>query len=287
MRAIIKKELKCYFTSVIGYILLAGFVFINGMYFSVINVRSGYPDYSYVLGYAAVIFLIMIPILTMRLFSEESRQKTDQLLYTAPVKPISIVLGKFFSALLFLLAALLITCLFPLAISFFGPLPVAKITATFVGYFFLGAAFIAVGMFISGLTDNQIVAAFGSFALIFVLYNLHGFASIVPVDTASSVIFIAVLILGLCFVLFDATKNIYAAAILACFGAICLFLVYRLNPLLLDGVIYKCLSWFALMTRFQNFYSGILDLSDLVYYISFCAAFIYLTVSVIEKRRWR
>jgi ABC-2 type transport system permease protein len=287
MLAIIKKELKSYFTSVIGYILLAGFVFTNGLFFSMYNVGGLYPDYSYVLGITSIIFLIMIPILTMRLFAEETRQKTDQLLYTSPLKIGYVVAGKYLSALSFLLAAMLLTALFPFALSFFGPLPYAKTIACMTGYFLLGGAFISAGMFVSVLTDNQIVAAFGSFLFLFMLYSLYGLIAIVPADTASSVIFTGIMWLGFCFVLYNATKNIYAGIIAAILGAAAIGTALYINPVIFDGTISKFLGWFSLMARFDNFYQGILNLSDIVYYITFSAAFIYLTVNVIEKRRWR
>jgi len=287
MAAIIKKELRAYFTSVIGYIILAGFVFINGMIFSLLNVRSLQPDYSQVLGYTSIVFLIMIPILTMRLFAEESRQKTDQLILTAPLNITQVVAGKYFSAAIFLLFAMAVTALFPVSLSFFGPVPYAKIIASMVGYFLMGAAFISVGMFISALTDNQIVAAFGSFALIFVLFYMYGLTAIAPADTRSSVIFICALIAVLCFILYDATKNIYAALITGVLGMAAAIALALINPLLYEGAIVKFLSWFSLMSRFENFYGGILFVSDIVYYITFSAMFFYLTINVIEKRRWR
>lgn len=287
MIAIAKKEFKSYFTSVIGYVLLAGFVFFNALYYSAICVTSRYPDYSYVLGYTSIIFLIMIPILTMRLFAEESRQKTDQLLYTSPLRISQIVAGKFVSALAFLLVAMLITMLFPLSLSFFGTVPTAKIVSGMVGYFLVGAAFISVGMFISVLTDNQIVAAFGSFAFLFILYNLYGLASIVPTDTTASLVFVCVILLAFCYILYDATKNIFAGIIAGVIGLIVIIILAVVNPLIYDGAISKFLDWFSIMSRFDNFYSGILSVSDIVYYITFSVAFIYLTFNVIEKRRWK
>jgi len=287
MTAIIKKELKGYFTSIIGYILLAGFVFFNGMYFAMVNIGGLYPDYSYVLGVTSIIFLIMIPILTMRLFAEEQRQKTDQLLYTSPLKIGYVVLGKYLAAALFLFMAMAITMLFPVSLRFFGPVPWAKIISCMAGYFLLGAAFISAGMFISVLTDNQIVAAFGSFVFLFILYILDGLSSIAPSDTTASVAFICALLFVFCFVLYNATRNIYAGVIVGLLGICAISVIAIVNPLIYDGAIPKFLGWFSLMARFDNFYQGILNISDIVYYITFSAAFIYLTMNVIEKRRWR
>ncbi|GHU51307.1 hypothetical protein AGMMS49975_04280 [Clostridia bacterium] len=287
MTAIIKKEMRSYFTSMIGYVLLAGFVFFNALMFTLVCIQYKAPDYSFVMSASAVIFLVMIPLLTMRLFAEESGKKTDQLLYTAPVRISSIVAGKFLSAFLFLLFAMAITMLFPLSVSAFGALPAAKIAGSFLGYALLGGAFISVGMFVSVLTSSQITAAFGTFGGLFVFYILGAVVQAVPTDTTTSVVFVCLLLAVFCYILFDATRNIFAGLGTCIVGLAVIIGIALKNPLLYDGVIVKFLNWFSLTTRFGNFTNGILNLSDIVYYITFTLAFIYFTINVIEKRRWR
>jgi len=287
MIAIIKKEMRAYFSSMVGYIVLAGFVLFNALYFSLYCVRMLYPDYSYVLSSTSIVFLIMIPIITMRLFAEEMKQKTDQLLYTAPLKIESIVVGKFISAFLFFLIGMGITVLFPFVTSFFGELPVSQITGAFVGYILLGATFISIGLFISVLTDNQIIAAFGTFGALFLLFMIDGLTELIPVDTTSSLIFVGVIALGFSFIVYDSTRSVVAGIIVAVVGTAVIGALYLINPLFFDGAMVKTVGWFSLMMRFQNFSLGILNISDIIYYITFAAAFIYLTVNVIEKRRWK
>ena len=287
MSAIIKKELRSYFTSVVGYILLAGFVFFNAQYFSFFNVRNSYPDYSYVIGNTSIIFLIMVPILTMRLFAEETRQKTDQLLYTAPVGIWKIVLGKYFSAVIFIGLALCVTLLFPLSLTFFGEVPFAPIFSGLIGFFLLGCAFVSVGLFFSALTENQILAAFVTFIALFLSFIISALTSAAPADTATSVVFVCALCLAFCYFLYDATKNIYAAFVCAFLCAAAIGVSAFVKPLIFDGAIVKFFGWFSLTSRFDGFYSGILNISDMVYYITFSAAFIYLTINAIEKRRWK
>lgn len=287
MIAIVKKEMRTYFTSIIGYILLAGFVFFNAFYFSIYNVFYMYPDYSMVLEATTIIFLIMIPILTMRLFSEEAKQKTDQLLYTSPLKVEQIVGGKLLSAILFLLIGMLITAIFPIALRSYGELPTAKIVASFIGYMLLGTCFISVGIFISALTDNQIVAAFMSFAALFFIYMLDGLSTLAPTSTGFSIGFICALVLLLCYVVYDATRNIFAGIIIGVIGLVCVAVLAVVNPLIFDGVIVKALGWLSLSSRFGNFTLGILNVSDIVYYLTFIVLFWYLTVNIIEKRRWK
>ena len=287
MIPIIKKEMRAYFSSMVGYIVLAGFVLFTAFYYSLYCVRGLYPDYSVVLSSTSIVFLIVIPIITMRLFAEEMKQKTDQLLYTAPLKIESIVIGKFLSAFIFFLIGMLITVLFPFLMSFFGDLPVSQITGTFIGYILLGATFISIGLFISVLTDNQIIAAFGTFGALFVLFMIDGLVELIPVDTTSSLIFVGVIMLGFSFIVYDSTRSIIAGVIIALIGIGTIAVLYMINPLFFDGAMVKTIGWFSLMLRFRNFSLGILNVSDIIYYFTFAAAFIYLTVNVIEKRRWK
>ncbi len=287
MTSIIKKELRTYFTSMAGYVFLGFLVLLTAIYFSLINVLQLYPDYSYVLSGTVIMFLILIPTLTMRLFAEEAKQKTDQLLFTSPLTVNQIVIGKYLSALFLFLIGMVITMLFPLIISNFGTIPVAQIAGAYIGYILLGACFISVGLFVSVLTDNQIVAAVATFVSIFLFYIMNGLAQSLPADRVSSIVFLLVVIAGLCFLVFDSTKNIAATIIMGVLCLAILAVVFFVNNLLLDGVMYKVLSWFSLMSRFENFNKGILNISDIVYYITFSMAFIYLTINVIEKRRWR
>lgn len=271
----------------VGYIVLAGFVLFNALYYSLYSIRMLYPDYSYVLSSTSIVFLIMIPIITMRLFAEEMRQKTDQLLYTSPLKIEAIVVGKFLSAFLFFLIGMAITVLFPFIISFFGDLPSAQITGTYIGYILLGAAFISIGLFISVLTDNQIIAAFGTFGALFLLFMIDGLVEMIPVDTTSSLVFVGVLILAFGFLVYDGTRSVPAGIITAVFGVAVIVVLYVINPLFFDGAMVRTIGWFSLLSRFGNYASGILNVSDIIYYVTFTAAFIYLTINVIEKRRWK
>ena len=287
MIPIIKKEMRTYFSSMVGYIVLAGFVLFSALYFSLYCIRMLYPDYSYVLSSTSIVFLIMIPIITMRLFAEEMKQKTDQLLFTVPLKIESIVIGKYLSAFLFFLIGMAITVLFPLLISFFGELPTAQITGAFIGYILLGAAFISIGLFISVLTDNQIIAAFGTFGALFLLFMIDSLKDLIPVDTVSSLIFVGVILIAFGFAVYDSTRSVLAGIIVAIIGVAAAVVLYFINPLYFDGAMVKTVGWLSLLLRFNNFSLGILNISDIVYYLTFTAAFIFLTINVIEKRRWK
>ena len=287
MFAVFKKELRTYFNTLSGYVFLGFFVLINAYFFSNFNIGQGIPTYSNTMMYTLSMFLILIPVMTMRLFAEEARQKTDQLLYTSPVSVSKIVVGKFLSAAVLFLIGLIIIALFPLILSYYGEVPFWETFCCFLGYFLLGASLISVGLFISVLTDNQIVAAVGTFAAVFFFLMMDGIIESMPMDTASSLAFVAFIIFVISFVLYNGTKNIIVSASLFAAGIIIEAGFYFYDNLIFDGIIIKVLNWFSVLNRFEGFYMGVFKLSDVVYYISFIAVFLYITVNTIEKRRWR
>lgn len=286
MIAIFKKELRTYFTTLTGYAFLGFFVLITGYFFMSQNVAAASADYSETLLGTMIMFLILVPVLTMRLFAEEARQKTDQLLYTAPLKVTDIVLGKFFAASALFLIGLIITMVFPFMLSRYGEVNVQGIIGVTVGYFLMGVCLISVGIFISVLTDNQIVAAAGTFAVLFLLLMIDNIANNAPITRIPSLIFVGAIILAVLVVLYSSTKNIAGTALI---GVICYALLaaaYFFIPSLFDSTIIRVLGWLSVLNRFQNFYIGVFGLSDVIYYITFASAFLYLTATVIEKRRW-
>ncbi len=287
MNAVFKKELRTYFSTLTGYVFLGFFVLINAYFFSQFNVGQGSPSYGDTLVYTLSMFLILIPVMTMRLFAEEAKQKTDQLLYTSPVSIWKIVMGKFFAAAFLFFAGIVIISLFPIILSFYGDVPFAETVGCFFGYFLLGVSLISVGLFISVLTDNQIIAAVGTFAAVFFALMMDSIAMSMPMDTASSVAFTALIALIVAFVIYSGTKSIYAGGAVFILGLVIIGGMYLYDSLLFDGIIIKVLGWFSVLNRFQSFYMGVFSFSDLVYYITFSAAFLYLTVNTIEKRRWR
>ena len=297
MAAIIRKELRGYFTSWIGYIFLFILVGLVGVFFALINLNYQTGDFQNTLANLTIFLLILVPVLTMRLFAEEARQKTDQLLFTSPVSIVSIVFGKYLSAFILACIGLALTLIFPLMIAPYGKLPGTEIFTVYLGYALMISCFIAVGMFISACTENQIIAAVISFFVMIFMYIMDGIArSINDIVTASqssasaamiSMLFVAVIIALLAYIVFDSTKNYYAA------GGVALILiaiasgVYIYDASIFDGFIIRTTQWLSVMSRFTNFDNGILNVSDVVYYVSFTAAFVYLTINAIEKRRWK
>ncbi len=287
MTAIIKKEMRSYFTSMPGYVFLSFFVFITAIFYYAICLSSQVADYSTVLTATSIIFLIVIPMLTMRLFAEERKHGTDQLLFTSPIPVWQIVFGKFISAVLLFVIALLITAIFPALVSPYGELPAAQIIGAFIGYFLLGACFISVGLLISALTDNQIIAAVSTFGAAFLLYIMSSLVYALPKDRVSSGVFLVIAAVILSYMLYDFTKSILAAFAFLFAEILAVAALFLFKQDIFDGLIINVLNWFSLLYRFSNFNKGVLNFADILYYISFCAVFVLCTIGVIEKRRWR
>jgi ABC-2 type transport system permease protein len=290
MIAVFLRELKSYFENITGFIFMGFFLLLSGIFFVFNNLIPQSPNYNGVLGTITFIFLIVVPILTMRLLSEEARQKTDQLLLTSPLSLTGIVLGKYLAALGVFLATLVVTFLYPILISFVGDVVVSEIVGGYIGFFLLGAAFIAVGLFVSSLTDNQVIAAVVTFAALLIMWILDALQQGLPSDPLSGAAFAGLLVLGLALFLYLTLRNwiVPTATVIVGGGVIALFyFVIGSKATNFEGFIVKVLKWFSLLDRYQNFSLGILDLSSVVYYISFSAVFVFLTVRVIEKRRWQ
>lgn len=233
MFAIMRRELNSYFSSAIGYIFLAVFYLFAGYFFFFANVMSGTADMTNTFASLFSIILFIVPILTMRLMSEDKKLKTDQLLLTAPVSIPGLVIGKLLAALVIYTIGVAITLVEAFVIGVFVSPDWAIIIANFFGLLFMGAAALALGMFISSLTENQVIAAIGGLAAMILIQSVDMIASVIPVSFLSS------------------------------FVAGCSF-----------------------YTRYNDFTVGVLNFSNIVFFLSFAAVFVFLTVRVLEKRRW-
>jgi len=288
MIPIYKKEIRTYFTQMMGYLFLAFMTILIGLFFTLINLMFRDANFQIVLSSTSLFFLFLIPILTMRLFSEEARHKTDQLLFTSPLSIAQIVLGKFFAALTLFLIAVAITALFPIMLSRFAEsMPASRIIGTYIGWVLVGVSCISVGVFISVLTDNQIIAAVGTFAALFLMFLMDAFAMSMPTSAFASLAFVGLIIVGVAAIWFNSTRNVISSVVVAILGLAVAIGLYFFNNLIFDGIIVRSLRWFSVYARFDRFTSGILNINDIVYYVSFCVLFIYLSINVIEKRRWR
>ena len=167
MTAVYKRELRSYLTSMVGYLFIFFILVLTGIYFSAYQLTASYPKFEYTLNAVTFAFLIGVPILTMRVLAEERKQKTDQLLLTAPISVGNIVIGKYLALITIYAIPMLVICTYPLIMSKFGTVSFASAYTAILGFFLLGCANIAIGVFMSALTESQVIAAVLTFVLLF------------------------------------------------------------------------------------------------------------------------
>ena len=286
MFAIYKKELKNYFINMTGYIFIGFMLAVTGIFTTLINLISTYPSFENVLSNITIVFLLIIPILTMRSVAEERHSKTDQLLYSLPVSVTQIVLAKYLAMFTVFLIPVGIIGLYPLILSIFGTVYLGTAYGALLGFTLLGGALIAVGMFMSSLTESQVIAAVTSFGVIFAMYLMSAIASLIPAGAMASLVAFAVVVLIFAGVVYSLTKNSTVAGITAAAGAFILAGIYFINSSIFDGLFANVLNWLSVFDRFSTFTTGLFDLTSVVYYVSLIVLFVFGTVQSIEKRRW-
>lgn len=287
MLAIYKKEMQGYFSSMIAYLFMASFIAIIGIYFTAYCVSGGYTDFAgVVLPSTSIWFAVLIPILTMRLWAEEKKSKTDQLLLTSPISITKIVVGKYLAVLTLFFITLCMVMIFPFILHFYGDVTWMTVFTGMLGYFLMGAALIAIGFFISSITENQIVAAVISVVTIVLLYLLGNLSSSLPGRARYSIILAAIAVVAVMIIFYCTTKTIVPSIISGLIGAGAIALTYYLKPTVFDNGLSKVLDWFSVIDRFYDFVQGILNVSAIVYFISFIGVFLLLTIHSIEKTRW-
>lgn len=286
MKAVYKRELASYFKSMIGYVFMFFIFVIVGIYFSAYNLSYAYPSMNITFNSITFVFLIVIPVLTMRVLSEERRQKTDQLLLTAPVSITKIVCGKFFALLTVYLIPILVICLYPLIMRQFGSISYVQNYTAILGFFLLGAANIAIGLFISSLTENQIVAAVLTFVVMFIGYIMSGIESLVSSSKSACFITFVILVLIFSVFLWFMLKNAAAAVLTGIVLEAILVIVYAVKSTLFEGLLINILEVFNIDSHFQSFINGTFDLTAILYFVSVMFVFVFLTVQSLKKRRW-
>lgn len=286
MLAILNKELRSYFKSPAAYIFITFFLLWSGILFATYNVLSFNPDYSLVIKNLTIFLMLGVPILTMRMLSEERKQRTDQLILTAPVHTWEYILGKYLSGVILFAIAVVITFIHPFILSFFGPLPTAQIIGTYLGYFFIGAAYISIGLFISSLTESQIAAGIGTLGVIILSMLINAAGQMLPDDRIASLVFIGVIIALTAWGIYYVLRSFLPSLIVIGAGAAAVVIIYIVNRAIYDGLLEKVVKWFSLTDRYGDFSLGIFDVSAIVYFITFSAFFVFLTIQTIEKRRW-
>ena len=234
MGAIFRREFKTFFTNPIGYVVLAVLFAVSGFLFYTYNLFSGQPDLSGVYGGLFTVSLFALPFLTMRLFSEEKRQKTDQALLTAPTGLTGIVLGKFFAALAFYVIAVSITLVYAIIVAIKVTPDWLVLIGNYLGLLLVGGLIITIGLLISSLTESQVIAAVGT---------------------------LAVSLLLLCV---DILSSIFQSV----------------------SWISKVTEFLSISTRYADFTSGLINYDNVIFFLTMQALFIFLTVRVLDSKRW-
>ena len=287
MKAIYKREVSSYFNSMIGWIFVAVLTVFIGIYFFAYNLFQGYPYFSLSLGSSLFIFMVVVPILTMRSMADERHTKTDQLLLTAPVSVTAVVLGKYFAMLTVFAVPVAIACLCPLIIALNGTAFLLADYGAILAFFLLGAVEIAVGMLISSLTESQIIAAVGTFGLLLLLYLWDGLVGFLPSTAVGSLLGFFVVLILVCFLINARSNNWKVTAGVLVAGAAVLIAFYLRDSSVFANLLPDVLGKFSLLSAFDSFSTDhVFDVPGILLYLSISALLVFLTVQVIQKRRW-
>ena len=286
MTAVFRHELSSYFKSVSGYVFGAFLLLFAGIYTTDINLNAGLTNFEYVLDYMCIIFLIIVPILTMRVVAEERRQRTDQLLYSLPLTMTEVVLGKYGALLVVFLAPMAVIGVYPLILSAFGNVYLPAAYNAWLGFFLLGAALLAIGMFISSLTESQAVAAGLCFVVMLVNYFITSLAGFISTTAFASFASFTVVILALAGIVWFMTRSGLASGVLALVLEAVLLFFYAGDTSAFEGLFPEVMENLSLFDQFYQFVNGVFDLRAVVYLLSVSGLFLFLTVQSLEKRRW-
>ncbi len=286
MTAVFKHELRSYFHSLTAYVFgafLLAFVGIGAMMY---NIQAAVSNFEFVLSFGSLIFVVIVPVLTMRVIAEERRQKTDQLLYSLPISTVDVIVGKYLALLTVYLVPLLVVSIYPLIFSQFGEVYLPTAYGSIVAFFLLGAALIAVGMFLSSLTDNQGFAAGIGIAVILLNYYSVSLSEYVSSSAFGAVAALLVIILLFSWVIRHLTGNDTLASVLCLVLIVALMILYVTNSGALEGLLPNVMEKLSLFERFYVFVNGMFDLTGVVYYLTVAAFFLFLSVQSLEKRRY-
>lgn len=286
MIAVLKHELRIYFHSLTAYVFgafLLAFIGIGAMMY---NIQAAFSNFEFVLSFGCLVFVVIVPILTMRVIAEERKQKTDQLLYSLPITTTQVILGKFLSLLVVYLIPMCLVCLYPFIFSKYGEVYLLTSYGSILAFFIMGAALIALGIFISSLTDNQGFAAGIGIAVILFNYYSVSLSEYVSATAFGSLVALCVIAVVLCLVIRYMTKNdnlAYGIGIVLILGMTALYLV---NADVFEGLLPNIMTKLSLFERFYVFVNGIFDMTGIVYYITVIIFFLFLSVQSLEKRRY-
>lgn len=286
MTAIFKREFRSYFTGMVGYAVAAVSLFFLGLYFTNRNLLYQSSDFAGVLYTTTLILLFLLPAISMRSFAEERRARTDQLLLTSPVSIPAIVAGKFLAQLAVFCVPLTAAAVMPLILTAFGKVSLISAYAALLGYILLGGACLAVGTFISCLTENQIVAYLASFVVLLIAYLMNGIKTMFTSGNILAFVVFALVLLAASAAVGVVCKNILAGGAVLVVGAAALFALFILRPAWLLSAFDAVLTALALFAPYAEIIGGSFSLPVILYYLSIIGVFLFFTGQTLERRRW-
>lgn len=286
MIAVLKHELRSAFNSLTIYLFCAALLCFVGVGAMLYNIQASVANFEYVLNFVSIGLVVIIPVLTMRSFAEERKQKTDQLLYSLPLTTWQIVAGKYLSLVVLFLLPMAIICVYPYVFSRYGEVYLPGAYGAMLAFFVMGAALIAVGMFISSLTENQGFAA--GIAIVLFLFNYYSvsLAEQVSATGYGSAFALCVIAVLVGFIVKALTKNNRIALGVGGVLTVLTLAAYLIAPDKFEGLLPDIMKKLSLFDRFTTFVGGVFDLTALAFYASVIVFGLFLTVQSLEKRRY-
>ena len=286
MTAVLKHELRNYFHTLIAYVFGAFLLAFIGLGATLYNLQAAVSNFEFVLSFGSLVFVVIVPILTMRVIAEEKKQRTDQLLYSLPITTTEVVLGKYLALLVVYLIPLAVVSVYPLIFARYGDVYLLTSYGSIFAFFVLGAALIALGVFISSLTDNQGFAAGIGIAVILFNYYSASLSEYVSSTPAGALIVAFALVIVLGVVIRHLTKNEHLAYGFYFLAGGAVLILYLADPEAFSGLLPSVMKTLSLFERFYVFVNGVFDLTAIVYFVTFAAFFLFLSVQSLEKRRY-
>jgi ABC-2 type transport system permease protein len=286
MSAIFKREFSSYMHNVTGPLFMAALLLFDAIFIFINHLLLQYSDFGYSLSNLQFVLIFTVPVLAMRSVAEDRRNRIDQLLYSLPMSLSQVVIGKYLAMLAVFAIPCGIMATYPLIIGLFGPVNYATAYGALIAFFLLGAALLALCMFISALTESQIIAAVIGVGATLALSVIDTVAIFVPGGSMASFVALLVLVVLLALLLWALTRSVTVTVAAGAVVVGSMTVAYLVAPALYSGLFAKVIRGMSLFGRFANFNYGIFDVATLVYDISFVVFFLYLTYQAMEKKRW-
>ena len=286
MIAVLKHELKNYFHSLTAYVFGAFLLMIIGIGAMMYNISAAVSNFEYVLGFGSMIFIVIVPILTMKTIAEEKKQKTDQLLYSLPITTTEVICGKYIALILVFLLPLLVVCIYPLVFMKYGAVHLLTAYGSLFAFFLAGAALLSLGVFISSITDNQGFAAGIGIAVILFNYYSVSLAENVSSTAFGSLIVILFFFIILGIIIKNLTQNQNIAYLISLIFMVGTIVLYMVNSATFEGLVPEFMRKLSVFDRLDIFVNGVFDIESIIYFITFIIFFLFLSVQSLEKRRY-